>query len=65
MFTCANDGAPIFNSKGYLIVGSKTVWLLMAKWGLEVHVGYGHKKSKTELMIFLSTRILKEIDNCH
>ena len=44
MFTCADDGALIFSSRRDLIVGSKIMCLVMAKWVLTLHVGHRDKK---------------------
>ena len=43
-----------------MIIGSKITCMLIAKWGLTVYVGYNGKKLKTELMLFTSSKTLKE-----
>ena len=55
----------LFNSRQDLCTGCKIIYDRMAKWGLTVHIGYGTKKSKTEVMLFPSMRKLKEWRTMH
>ena len=60
IFAHVDDGDLVFNSRYDLIIGSKIICMAMEKWVLTVHVRHDGKKSKTELMLFTSTKTLKE-----
>jgi hypothetical protein len=51
-FLYVNDGAMLFDSRNDLIEGTKLIMDQFAQFGLEMHVGRGDKKSKTECVLF-------------
>ena len=60
LFAHVDDGTLGFNSRDYLIMGTKITFMVMPKWRLTAHAGCDGKQSKTEMMLFPSTKNLKE-----
>eukprot|EP00978_Attheya_sp_CCMP212_P042475 scaffold259533_cov35-Attheya_sp.AAC.1 len=47
-----DDGAMLFTSRKDLVTGMETIYKNFARFGLQMHIGRGPKKSKSECMYF-------------
>jgi hypothetical protein len=51
-FLYVDDGAMLFTSRKDLVTGIKAIYKHFARFGLQMHIGRGTKKSKSEGMYF-------------
>ena len=51
-FLYVDDGAMLFDNRNDLIEGTRLIMNHFARFGLEMHIGRGEKKSKTECVLF-------------